>query len=314
MTTMVSTRERYGEVLLELGAENPNVVFVGGDLNKSVCTTAFGKKFPDRFFDMGAAEANMVNIAAGLAANGKIPFVSTFAVFGSGRAYDQLRVGVSQSRLNVKVVVTHAGLITGEDGVSAQAIEDIALMCALPGFNVVVPADAVEAASAVRLAAQTQGPFYIRLARPATEVILPPDYQFRLGKAATIREGRDVTIIAYGIMTVAALKAAESLAASGIQCRVVNMSSLRPLDEAAILQAARETGAIVTAEEHLRQGGLGSLVASVVAQHAPVPMSIVALDGYAESGKAEELLAKYHLTSRDVERAVRDVLRRKTAR
>ena len=311
MAKMVATRNRYGEVLLELGAENKDIVVIGGDLNKSVMTTAFGLKYPDRFFDMGAAEQNMVNIAAGLASNGKIPFVSTFAVFGTGRCYDQLRVGISQSNLNVKMVLTHAGIITGEDGISAQSIEDVSLMCALPSFNVIVPADAVETAAAVRVAANTYGPFYIRLSRPATEVILPDDYVFQLGKAGTLREGKDATIIACGIMTASALKAAETLAAEGIQCRVLNMATLRPLDDAAIIKAAADTGAIVTAEEHLPQGGLASLVASVVAQHRPVPMRMVALQGYAESGKAEELLVKYHLTPADIAIAVREAVAKK---
>ena len=312
MSPSASTRDRYGEVLLELGRRDPNVVVIGGDLNKSVGTIPFSQQFPERFFDLGAAEQNMVSIAAGLAASGKVPFVSTFAVFATGRAYDQLRVGVAQSDLGVKVVVTHAGLITGEDGISAQSIEDLALMCALPTFRVVVPADAVETAGAVRAAAATPGPFYIRLSRPATEVVLPADYQFRLGKAHTMREGNDATIIACGIMVAAAMKAADALARSGVQCRVLNMSTLRPIDEQAIVRAAAETGAIVTAEEHLAQGGLGAIIASVAGQRCPVPVRIVAVpDGYAESGKPDELLARYHLTPADVEAAVRDVLQRK---
>jgi len=314
MTTLASTRERYGETLLSLGERNPDVVVVGGDLNVSVCVAPFGRKYPDRFFDMGAAEQNMMSIAAGLASSGKIPFVSTFAVFASGRAFDQIRVGISQSNLNVKIVVTHSGLVTGEDGISAQSIEDLALMCSLPSFNVIVPADARETEQAVEAAVETHGPFYIRLSRPATEIVTPDDYQFNVGKAATLREGSDATIIACGIMTSAALRAAATLADSGIQCRVLNMATLRPADEEAIIRAATETGAIVTAEEHLPHGGLGSIVASVCAQHRPVPMKLVALpDGYAESGKPDELLERYHLTPTDVEEAVRDVVRRKTS-
>ncbi len=307
-----ATRERFGDVLLRLGEENPNVVFIGGDLNVSVHSDRFGKRFPDRFFDMGAAEQNMMSIAAGLASAGKVPFVGTFAVFATGRAYDQIRVGIAQSRLSVKIVATHAGITTGEDGISAQSVEDVALMCALPTFTVIVPADVVETEQAVRAAAATDGPFYIRLSRPATPVVLPPSYRFQIGRAATVREGTDLTIIACGIMVAAALEAAERLAGQGVQCRVLNMATLRPIDEEAIARAAAETGAIVTAEEHLRAGGLGSIVASVVAQRRPVPIEFVALpDGYAESGKPEELLVKYHLTAADVEGAARRVLRRK---
>ena len=315
MTTLakVSTRERFGEVLVQLGEENPNVVFIGGDLNISVNSHKFGQRFPDRFFDMGAAEQNMMSIAAGLASSGKIPFVGTFAVFATGRAFDQIRVGIAQPRLNVKIVVTHAGIITGEDGVSAQSIEDLALMCALPTFTVIVPADALETEQAVRMAAATDGPFYIRLSRPATPLVLPADYRFQIGKASMLRDGRDLTIIACGIMTATALETATRLSQDGIDCRVLNMATLRPADEDAIEAAARETGAIVTAEEHLGHGGLGSIVATVAGRTRPVPIEVVALhDGYAESGKADELLAKYHLTAGDIEKAARKALVRKT--
>ena len=312
MTTLVSARERFGHVLVELGQENPEIVVVGGDLNKSTFTHLFGERFPDRFFDLGAAEQNMMSVAAGLASTGKVPFVSTFAVFATSRAHDQVRVGIAQANLNVKIVVTHAGLITGEDGISAQSIEDLALMGAFPTFHVVVPADAIETEQVVRAAAELYGPFYIRLSRPATPVVVPEGYKFRLGKAATLRDGPDVTIIACGIMVSAALEAAERVAAAGVRCRVLNMATLRPLDEEAVIRAARETGAIVTAEEHLRHGGLGSAVSSVVVTGCPVPMELVALpDGYAESGRADELLDRYHLTAADVENAVLQVLKRK---
>lgn len=314
MTTVVkaATRERFGDVLVKLGEENPDVVFIGGDLNKSVNSDKFGPRFPDRFFDMGAAEQNMMSIAAGLASAGKVPFVGTFAVFATGRAFDQIRVGIAQPRLNVKIVVTHAGIVTGEDGISAQSIEDVGLMCSLPTFTVIVPADVIETEQAVRAAAAADGPFYIRLSRPATDVILPSDYRFRVGQAARLRDGKDVTIIACGIMTAAALRAAEKLAREGTSCRVLNMATLQPADKAAIVVAAEETGAIVTAEEHLRHGGLGSIVSTIVAQRYPVPIEIVALpDGYAESGKPDELLVKYHLTPGDIEQAVRRVLARK---
>lgn len=313
MTTQVkeATRNRFGEVLSALGGENPNVVFVGGDLNKSVMSVDFSKKYPERFFDLGAAEQNMMSVAAGLASAGKIPFVSTFAVFATSRAYDQIRVGISQPGLNVKIVTTHAGIVTGEDGISAQAIEDVALMTALPSFTVVVPADAVETEAAVRAAADAHGPFYIRLSRPATPIILPPDYRFTAGKAARLREGSDVTIIACGIMTAAALEAAETLAAEGIEARVLNMATIHPIDDEAVAAAAAETGAIVTAEEHQLRGGLGSAAAAAAALSTPVPMEFVALNGYAESGKPDELLVKYNLTSADVADAARRAVSRK---
>ena len=313
MTTQVmeATRNRFGEVLSALGAEDPNVVFVGGDLNKSVMSVDFSQKFPERFFDLGAAEQNMMSVAAGLASAGKIPFVSTFAVFATSRAFDQIRVGISQPGLNVKIVTTHAGIVTGEDGISAQAIEDVALMTALPSFTVIVPADAVETEAAVRAAAAAHGPFYIRLSRPATPIILPPDYQFAAGKAIRLREGRDVTIIACGIMTAAALEAADILAGEGVEARVLNMATIQPIDDEAIADAAADTGAIVTAEEHQLHGGLGSAAAAVVALSTPVPMEFVALRGYAESGKPEELLVKYNLTSADVADAARRAVSRK---
>jgi len=311
MVEKASTRETSGRTLLELGDLQPDLVVLGGDLNKSTFTYLFGLQYPDRFFDFGPAEQNIVSVAAGLAASGKIPVVSTFAVFGTSRPYDQLRVGVSQPRLNVKVIVTHSGILTGEDGVSAQSIEDIALMCALPEFTVVVPADAVETEQVVRAAVETDGPFYVRLSRPPTPVVHQDGCNFVLGKAEKMRDGADATIIACGFMVGVSLEAAEKLADSGISCRVINMPTLSPIDEDAIVAAATETGAIVTAEEHFVVGGLGTLVAGVLAREAPTPAESVALRGYAESGHAEELLVKYHLTAADVESAVRKVLGRK---
>ena len=250
-------------------------------------------------------------MGAGLAASGKIPFVSTFAVFGVGRPFDQLRVLVAQPRLNLKLVCTHAGILTGEDGMSAQAIEDLALACSLSGFTVVCPADAVEAAQAVRVAAEVQGPFYIRLSRAPTPVIHDPGYRFTLERSEVIREGRDLTILATGVMVSVGLDAAELLAKAAVQARVVNMHTLRPADENTILSAARETGAIVTAEEHYIHGGLGSIVAQVVGQHHPVPLEMVALQGYSESGKAEELMLKCGLSADHVRKAAERALRRK---
>ena len=312
MVEKASTREVSGKTLVELGDDHPDLVVLGGDLNKSTFTNMFGAKFPDRFFDFGPAEQNIVSVAAGMAASGKIPVVSTFTVFATSRPYDQLRVGVSQTGLNVKVVSTHGGIITGEDGISAHGIEDIAIMSALAGFTVIVPSDAVETVEVIKAAVESDGPFYVRLSRPPTPVIHDGGCKFVTGKAETVREGADATIIACGIMVHAALEAAKGLAHEGIECRVLNMATLKPLDEEAVIQAARKTGAIVTAEEHYILGGLGSLVSQVVSRESPVPMQSVALLGYAESGTPEQLLAKYHLTSADVEEAVRKAVSRKT--
>ena len=306
-----STREAAGKALADLGAEHPNLVVLGGDLNKSTFATLFAERYPDRFFDFGPAEQNIVGVAAGMAASGKIPVVSTFAVFATSRPYDQLRVSVAQPGLNVKLIATHAGIITGEDGMSAQGIEDVAIMSALPGFSVVVPADVVEAAQAVRAAVESDGPCYVRLSRPSTLVVHENGCDFVLGKAETFREGSDVTIVACGIMVGAAMEAAAELAGSGIACRVVNVPTLNPFDEEAVVKAAKETGAIVTAEEHYIRGGLASRVSQVVSHQAPVPVEPVALQGYAESGSAEELLTKYHLTSSDVAAAVKKAIARK---
>ena len=309
--TTDSTREAYGRTLLELAEDFPGIVVLGGDLNVSVFTHLWRDKYPERFFDFGPAEQNMIGVGAGLAASGKIPFVSTFAVFGVGRPFDQLRVLVSQPHLNLKLVCTHAGILTGEDGMSAHGIEDLALACSLAGFRVIVPSDAEETSQAVRMAAQTQGPFYIRLSRAATPVIHDSSYRFERDRAEVIRPGSDLTIIATGAMVSISLDAAELLVESGVQARVINMHTLKPADEDTILAAARETGAIVTAEEHYIHGGLASIVAQVVGQGHPVPMEIVALRSYSASGKAEELMARNGLSSDSIQTAAQAVLKRK---
>jgi transketolase len=307
-----STRETYGKTLVELGRQNKDIVVLDSDLSPSTMTGLFAREFPDRFFDCGLEEQNMIGIAGGLAASGKTVFVSTFAIFASCRCFDQLRLCVSQPELNAKIVATHGGISVGEDGTSHHAIEDLALYCALPGFTVVVPADAIEAAGAVRTAARVYGPFYIRLSRPKTPIVYPEGYQFILGKAVTMRQGRDATVIATGIMVAKALETADILARQNIDCQVINMHTLKPLDEAAIAKAASETGAIVVAEEHLAQGGLGSRVAQAVAREKPVPMAFVNLgDRYARSGKAEELLQRYGLTPGNIEESVKSVVKRK---
>jgi len=308
----VSTRETYGKTLVELGKENKDIIVLDADLSPSTMTHFFAREFPDRFFDCGLEEQNMIAIAAGLAASGKTVFASTFAVFASCRCFDQLRMCLSQPRLNVKIVATHSGISVGEDGTSHHAIEDLALYCSLPGFTVVVPADAIETAEAVKVAAATYGPFYIRLSRPKTPFVYPESYHFTLGKAVTMRQGEDATVIAMGIMVARALEASDILARQGIDCRVINMPTLKPLDEEVIVRAASETGAIVVAEEHLAQGGLGSRVAQVVAREKPILMEFVNLkDSYALSGKADELLQRYGLTARDIEVAVKSVVKRK---
>jgi transketolase len=312
MAQEVSLRETYGQTLVELGMENPDIVALDADLCRSTMTRLFAREFPERFFDCGIAEQNMIGIAAGLAASGKIPFASTFAVFAPGRCFDQIRMSIAQPQLNVKLVTTHGGISVGEDGTSHQSIEDLSLIGSLPGFTVVVPADAIETAQAVKTAAAHFGPFYIRLCRPKLPLVYTEDYRFNLGKAVTMRGGGDATIIAIGLMVKAALDAAKNLERERVYCRVLNMSTLKPIDEAAIIKAAAETGAIVTAEEHLEHGGLGSAVARVVAQHQPVPMELVAIkDTYAKSGKPAELLERYGLTAKDIERGVKSAIKRK---
>jgi transketolase len=309
----VSLRETYGKTLVELGRTNPDIVVLDADLCPSTMTQYFMKEFPERFFECGIAEQNMVSIAAGLAASGKIPFASTFAVFAPGRSFDQIRMSVAQPGLNVKLVTTHGGISVGEDGTSHQSIEDLSLICSLPGFTVIVPADGIETAQAVKAVAAHQGPCYIRLCRPKLPLIYTDKYRFSLGKAANIRPGTDTTIIAIGLMVAPALEAAGELDSEGINCRVLNMPTLKPIDEAAIIKAADETGTIVTAEEHLEHGGLGSTVARVTARHRPVPMEFVAIkDTYAKSGKPTELLERYGLTAKDIVKAARAVIKRKS--
>ena len=314
MTTRAAaaTREALGPTLARLAREGLDIVVVDADLGSSTTARQFGREFPERFVTVGVAEQNMVSVAAGLAAAGKTVFISTFAVFAPGRCFDQLRLGVAQPGLNVKLVASHAGIITGEDGASAQAIDDLSLMLSLPGFRVVVPADVVEAEQAIEVAARTHGPFYIRTGRPKTPLIYDDGFRFTLGKAHLLRPGKDVTLMAIGVMVKAVLDAAELLAREGIDCRVLNMASLKPLDEKAVLAAARETGAIVTAEDHLVHGGLGTVVAQTVVREHPVPMALVGMqDQYATSGRWDQLLKHFGLTPEKIAEAARGVLARK---
>lgn len=312
MSKKIATREAYGEALLQLGRENPEVVVLDADLAKSTKTIDFGKNFPQRFFDMGVAEQNMVGTAAGLAATGKIPFCSSFAMFATGRAFEQVRNSVAYSALNVKICATHAGITVGEDGGSHQSVEDIALMRVLPNMTVFVPADAVETAGAVRAAAAMKGPVYIRLGRMGVPVLHGPDFQFVPGKAVALREGGDATIIATGIMVSAALEAADLLAGEGIKVGVLDIHTIKPLDVEAIVRVARETGALVTAEEHSVIGGLGGAVAEALVENFPVPLKRVGmLDKFGESGSPSELLEKYNLTPNSLAAAVKEVIARK---
>ncbi|NLO89866.1 MAG: transketolase family protein [Clostridia bacterium] len=307
-----ATRDAYGEKLAELGEKYEDIVVLDADLAKSTKTLLFGKKFPHRFFDMGIAEQSMIGTAAGLALSGKIPFASTFAVFATGRVYDQLRISVSYSKTNVKVVATHSGLTVGEDGATHQALEDIALARVLPNMAVVVPCDAVETEKVIEFAVEYQGPMYIRLGRSKVPVILDSGYEFKLGKGAVLREGKDVSIVATGIMVAKSLEAAEMLKERGIDAEVINMSSIKPLDNELILKSAKKTGGVVTVEEHSIIGGLSSAVLEVLAENLPVPAERVGVrDVFGESGTPEELLAKYGLSPKDIAAAAERVIRRK---
>ena len=307
-----ATREAYGPALLRLAREGCDIVALDADLSASTGGNKLAAEFPDRWFTVGAAEANLISIAAGLAATGKTVFAASFAVFMPGHCYDQIRVQIAQQRMNVKLVASHGGVSVGEDGASAQAIEDLALMTALPGMNVVVPCDIVEAEAAMVTAAQDAEPWYIRVGRPKLPVVYADGPRFELGRADLLREGSDVALLACGLLVEPALRAAEGLAAEGIEARVLNMASLKPLDEAAIIAAARETGAIVAAEEHNVIGGLGSAVARVLALHSPAPMEQVGVaDRFGESGPWQTLLERFELTPAAIANAARRAIARK---
>lgn len=308
----IATRDAYGEALKELGAVNNDVVVLDADLSKSTKTSVFAKAFPERHLNMGIAEQNMIGTAAGLAAAGKIPFASTFAIFATGRAYEQIRNSIAYPKLNVKIAASHAGLTVGEDGASHQMLEDLALMRALPNMTVIVPVDAEETRQAVKTAAAMKGPVYIRLGRSGVPVLFDEQYKFVIGKAVQLADGNDAAIIATGIMVGIALEAAQILQVEGIKARVINMATIKPIDREAIILAAKETGAIVTAEEHNVIGGLGSAVAEVLVETVPVPMQRVGVqDTFGESGVPDALLEKYGLTAENIAAAVRAVISRK---
>ncbi len=312
MSSMIATRDAYGEILAELGAENENIVVLDADLSGSTKTAGFAKSFPKRFFNMGIAEANMIGTAAGLAAAGKIPFASTFAIFAVGRAWEQVRQSVAYPRANVKIVATHSGVTVGEDGGSHQSVEDIAIMRAVPNMTVIVPADGIETKLAIRAAAAYNGPVYVRLGRNKVPTIFDENYRFVIGKGVQLRAGTDLTFIGTGLMTAQALAAAEKLSEAGISARVIHLSTIKPIDEEIIVAAARETGAIVTAEEHSVVGGLGGAVAEVLCDRFPAPLKRVGLnDRFGTSGKADELLKYFGLMPDDLVEAAKEVLQRK---
>lgn len=313
MADKIATRDAYGKVLVELGAKNSDIVVLDGDLSKSTKTAEFAKAYPERFFNMGIAEQNMMGFAAGLAASGKIPFASTFAIFATGRAFEQIRNSIAYPKLNVKIAATHAGISVGEDGASHQAVEDVALMRAVPNMTVLVPADAEETRQVVKAAAEYNGPVYIRMGRLSVPVIYDNGYEFAIGKADIYREGSDAAIIANGLMVAEAVQAAEKLAAQGIEVAILNCASVKPLDQQAVIAAAQKTGAVVTAEEHNVIGGLGSAVAEVLGENCPVPLQRVGLkDTFGESGNPHELLEKYDLTADAIIRAVQRVIKAKS--
>ena len=302
----MATRQAYGKVLVEIGAENPNLVVMDADLSKSTMTAEFGKAYPERFFNMGIAEQNLYGAATGLALSGKVVCASTFAMFAAGRAFEIIRNSIGYTHANVKVCATHAGITVGEDGASHQTFEDIALMRTIPGMTVVNPSDGVSAKKLMKQVVAFDGPAYVRLGRAAVPVCYGEDDEIVLGKGNQVREGKDVTVIATGIMVNEALMAAEELAAEGIDVRVIDMHTIKPLDEEIIVKAAHETGAIVTAEEHSVIGGLGSAVAEVVVKKCPVKMAMVGQqDTFGESGKPDELKAKYGMTAADIVKAVK---------
>ena len=299
MGNKIATREAYGKALVKLSNINPNVVVLDADLSKSTKTADFKAVAPERFINMGIAEANMMGVAAGLSTCGKIPYVSSFAMFAAGRAFEQIRNSLCYPKLNVKVCATHAGVTVGEDGATHQSVEDISLMRSIPNMTVINPCDAVETEAAILAIADYDGPCYVRLGRLAVDTINDEkSYKFEIGKGITLKEGKDVTIIATGMMVALALEAKEELAKEGIDARVINIHTIKPIDKDLIIKAAQETGAIVTAEEHSVIGGLGSAVSEVVTEGCPVPVLKVGIqDTFGESGKPADLLEKYGLTS-----------------
>ncbi|MGH2331258.1 transketolase family protein [Thermoanaerobacter mathranii] len=300
----MATREAYGKALVELGAKNKDVVVLDADLSKSTKTADFQKVYPDRFFNIGISEQDMMVTAAGLATCGKIPFASTFAIFATGRAYEQVRNSIGYPHLNVKIAATHAGITVGEDGATHQSIEDISLMRGIPGMVVINPADAEETRQAIFAAAEHYGPVYIRLGRMAVPDIHDQNYKFQLGKGEVIREGKDIAIIATGVMVAIAIEAADKLKEEGIEATVVNIHTIKPIDKDLIVEVAKKTGKVITAEEHSIIGGLGSAVAEVLSEEYPVKVKRIGIkDQFGQSGSPKELLKYYGLTAEDIVKA-----------
>lgn len=305
----IATRESYGNALKELGATNPNIVVLDADLAGATKTDIFKKAYPDRFFDCGIAEGNMMGIAAGLSTTGLVPFASTFAMFAAGRGYEQIRNSVGYPHLNVKIAATHGGISVGEDGASHQCLEDLALMRVIPGMVVMCPSDDVEARACVKAAAEYVGPVYMRFGRSATPVINPEDYHFEIGKGHVLREGKDVSIIANGLCVASALEAAELLKNDGIDAEVINICTIKPLDEELVVASAKKTGKVVTAEEHSIIGGLGGAVAECLSEKCPTQMLRIGVrDRFGESGPANELIHKYELDSEGIYKQVKAFL------
>ena len=312
MAEKIATREAYGKALLEFGAKNENIVVFDADLAEATKTCLFKKEFPERFFDCGIAENNMLSVAAGISTTGKIPFVSTFAMFAAGRSFEQVRNSIGYPHLNVKICATHAGISVGEDGATHQCNEDLALMRTIPGMVVMNPSDAVEARAAVEAAIDYEGPVYIRFGRLALPIINDESYKLEIGKAVKLKDGKDVTIVASGMMVAEALEASEILASEGISASVINVHTIKPLDKDAIINDAKITGAIVTSEEHNIIGGLGSAVAEAVAEAYPVPVVRHGVnDIYGKSGPAKELIEYYGLNAQGIVAKVKEALKLK---
>ncbi|ETJ19240.1 Transketolase [human gut metagenome] len=304
-----ATRESYGEALIQIGYENENIVVLDADLSKSTKTNGFKTEFPDRFFNAGIAEQNLMGMAAGMSNIGLIPFASTFAVFATGRAFEIIRNSICYPKANVKIAATHAGITVGEDGGSHQSIEDIALMCSLPNMTVIVPADHREAMEATKAAAMMEGPVYLRFGRCNTEDIFDDSYKFEIGKGTEIKKGDDAAIIATGMMVQKAIEAAKYLESEGIHVRVINISTIKPIDKEIIIKAAKETKGIVTAEEHSIIGGLGSMVSSVVCDKYPCKVKMIGIeDKFGESGTPDELMEKFKLTSDAISESIKEII------
>ncbi|MDU1603722.1 MAG: transketolase family protein [Clostridium sp.] len=305
-----ATRESYGEALIQIGYENKNIVVLDADLSKSTKTNGFKKEFPDRFFNAGIAEQNLMGMAAGMSNIGLVPFASTFAVFATGRAFEIIRNSICYPKANVKIAATHAGITVGEDGGSHQSIEDIALMCSLPNMTVIVPADHREAMEATKAAAMMEGPVYLRFGRCNTEDIFDDSYKFEIGKGTEIKKGDDAAIIASGMMVQKAIEAAKYLESEGIHVRVINISTIKPIDKEIIIKAAKETKGIVTAEEHSIIGGLGSIVSSVVCDKYPCKVKMIGIeDKFGESGTPDELMEKFKLTSDAISESIKEIIK-----